>query len=127
VCSGIRDSVVWEDADGARVAWTAVGEGMIDMKAYARRFAELCPKAPFILEIISGFDRGFPYLKPEFWKGYEKIRPDEFARFLALAKKGKAIPPFQATGDRKKAEQDYQKSELERSVLYCRDIIGIRA
>jgi len=127
VCSGIRDSMIWEDADGCQVAWTAVGEGCVDMKAYARRFAELCPAAPFIMEIISGFARGFPYLKPEFWPPYEKIRPAEFARFLALAKKGKPIPGFQATGDKKKAEQDYQKAELERSLKYCRDVIGIRA
>lgn len=126
VCSGIRDSMIWEDKDGAQVAWTAVGEGQIDMKAYARRFAELAPTAPFILEIISGFARGFGYLKPEFWNGYENIRPAEFAKFLALAKAGKAIPSFQPTGDRKKAEQDYQKVELERSIKYCRDVIGIR-
>lgn len=127
VCSGIRDSMIWEDKDGAQVAWTAVGEGQIDMKAYARRFAELCPTAPFIMEIISGFAKGFGYLKPDFWSGYEKIRPAEFARFLALAKAGKAIPGFQPTGDKKKAEQDYQKAELERSIKYCREVIGIRA
>ncbi len=126
VCSGIRDSMIWEDADGAQVAWTAVGEGMIDMKAYARRFSELAPGAPFIMEIISGFSKGFSYLKPEFWKGYEEIRPPDFARFLALAKRGKAIPSFKPEGDRKKAEQDYQKAELERSLKYCREVIGVR-
>lgn len=126
ICSGIRDSMVWEDADGAQVAWTAVGEGMIDMAAYARRFAELAPGAPFIMEIISGFCKGFGYLKPEFWKGYEETRSAEFAKFLALAKRGKAIPSFNPQGDRKKAEQDYQKAELERSLKYCRDVIGIR-
>lgn len=127
-CSGIRDSMVWEDADGAQVQWTAMGEGCVDMKAYAKRYAELCPSAPFILEIISGFAKGFPYLKPEFWPPYERTRSAEFARFLALAKKGKAIPSFKAEGDNKqKAEQDYQKAELERSVRYCREVIGIRA
>lgn len=127
VCSGIRDSMIWEDGDGCQVAWTAVGEGCVDMKAYAKRFAELCPGAPFIMEIISGFSRGYGYLKTDFWPGYEEIRPAEFARFLALAKKGKAIPPFRATGDKKKAEQEYQKAELERSLRYCREVIGIRA
>jgi 3-oxoisoapionate decarboxylase len=126
VCSGLRDSMIWEDADGAQVAWTAIGEGIVDMKTYARRYAELAPGAPFVLEIISGFARGFSYLKPDFWKGYEEIRPAEFAKFLALAKKGKAIPPFRPEGDKKKAEQDYQKAELERSVKYCREVIGIR-
>ena len=104
-----------------------MGEGCVDMKAYARRFAELCPTAPFIMEIISGFARGFKYLEPEFWPPYEKVRAPEFARFLALAKKGKAIPGFKAEGDKKKAEQDYQKAELERSLRYCREVIDIRA
>ena len=52
--------MIWEDGEGAQVAWTAMGEGLIDMKAYARRFAELCPDAPFILEIISVFPRASP-------------------------------------------------------------------
>jgi sugar phosphate isomerase/epimerase len=127
VCSGIRDSMIWEDAEGCQVAWTAVGEGCVDMKAYAKRFAELAPTAPFIMEIISGFARGYPYLKADFWPPYEKVRAPEFARFLALAKKGKAIPPFKPEGDRKKAEQEYQKAELERSLRYCREVIGIKA
>ncbi len=128
VCSGLRDSMVWEDADGCQVAWTAMGEGRVDMLAYAQRFAQLCPQAPFILEIISGFSRGFPYLKESFWPAYERTRPAEFAAFLALAKQGKALPAFKPEGaDRKAAEQAYQKAELERSLKYCRDVLGIRA
>jgi 3-oxoisoapionate decarboxylase len=127
VCSGIRDSMIWEDAEGAQVAWTAVGEGIVDMKAYAKRYAELCPKAPFIMEIISGFARSSPYLKPEFWAQWEKVRPAEFAKFMALAKKGKAIPSFSTSGpDKKKSEQDYQLAELERSLRYCRETLGIK-
>lgn len=126
VCSGIRDSMIWEDADGCQVAWTAMGEGCVDMISYARRYAELCPQAPFIMEIISGFAHALPYLKQDFWPAYEKIRPAEFARFLALARKGKPIPGFQPSGEKKKAEQDYQKAELERSLKYCREVIGIR-
>ena len=118
VCSGIRDSMIWEDENGAQVAWTAMGEGMIDMKAYAKRFAELCPDAPFILEIISGFAKPFPYLKPEFWKGYEEVTAESFAHFVALARKGKAIPAFKPDGDKKAADQAYQKAELERSIAW---------
>jgi sugar phosphate isomerase/epimerase len=126
VCSGIRDSMIWEDADGCQVQWMAMGEGLMDGRAYARRFAELAPQAPFILEIISGFARGSGYLKPEFWAGYEKIRPAEFARFLAMAKRGKAVPSFRAEGDRRKAEQEYQLAELDRSIRYCREVLHIR-
>ena len=120
VCSGIRDSMIWEDENGAQIAWTAMGEGIIDMKAYAKRFAELCPDAPFILEIISGFARPLNYLKPEFWKGYEEVSAESFAHFLSLARKGNAIPAFKPEGDKKAADQAYQKAELERSITWCK-------
>ena len=120
LCSGIRNSVIWETADGAQVAWTSPGEGLTDMKAYAKRFFELAPDAPFIIETISGFSKPLPYLRPEFWKGYEGIPAKNFAAFLALAKKGKPIPPFEKPAHHaKEAEQDYQKAELEKSLHWC--------
>lgn len=125
--SGIRDSMVWEDEKGAVVAWTAVGDGCVDFKPIAQRWAALMPEKPFILEIISGFSRPFSYLEPEFWKPYKEIRAAEFFRFQQLARKGKPIPPFKpAAGvDKAKAEQDYQKAELERSIKYCRETLGM--
>ncbi len=126
VTTGIRDSVIWEYPEGAMVQWTAVGEGSVDFKKYIDRFAVLCPNVPIQLEIISGFARPFPYLKEDFWKPYQRVRTPEFAKFLALAKKGKPLESFQASGpDRRKAEQDYQKGELERSLRYCRETLGL--
>lgn len=120
LCSGIRDSMIWEDENGAQVAWTAPGEGLTDMTAYAKRFHELAPQAPFIIETISGFSKPFPYLQPDFWKGYETIPAETFAAFLALAKQGKSIAPFKKTAENPlAAEQDYQKAELERSLRWC--------
>ena len=121
VCSGIRNNIMWEDENGVQVAWTSIGEGQTDMKAYAKRLAELAPGAPFILEIISGINRPFAYLKPEFWKGYESVPAPGFAKFIALAKHGKAVPAFKPEGDKKAAEQSYQKAELERSIAWCRE------
>jgi hypothetical protein len=45
------------------------------------------------------------------------------ARFEALARSGHAVAPWQAPSgaDKAKAEQDYQRAELERSILYCRN------
>jgi sugar phosphate isomerase/epimerase len=125
--SGIRDSMVWESENGATVQWTAMGEGNVDTKAYAKRFAELCPEAPFQLEIISGFARAFDYLKPEFWDGYEDVRGPELASFIKLSKSGKAIEPFrpEAGADREQANQDYQKAELERSIRYCKETLKL--
>ena len=127
LCSGMRDSMIWEDADGVQVQWTAMGEGSMDLKAYAQRFAELCPQAPFILEIISGFARPYSWRKADFWPPYQRVRAGEFARFLNLAKAGKPIPSWQpAPGeDRKTAEPAYQQAELGRSLDYCRRTLGM--
>jgi len=119
-CSSIRDSMIWESENGATVQWTAIGEGLVDFKAYAKRFAELCPKAPLNIETISGFAKTLPYKKPEFIKelGYEKMPAEDLAAFEALAKKGKPIPPFKAPD--KAADLVYQKGELERSIAALR-------
>ena len=126
ICSSLRDDMIWETPDGAAVQWTACGEGLIDWKKYTARWAELCPTVPIMIETISGFSRNFPYKKEEFWRHYDK-RPDRLAAFEALAKRGHAIPPFKAPEgtDRKIAEQDYQKGELERSIKYLREQIGL--
>lgn len=127
--TSLRDSAIWESEKGATIQWTAMGDGDIDLKTYFDRFAELCPQAPVNIETISGFNREVPYLTHDFWKAWPKARASEFARFLAIAKQGKPraswSPP--AGVDRKTAEQEYQKSELERSVKYCKSLgLGMR-
>ncbi len=125
VTSGIRDSMIWENPEGASVQWTAMGDGLIDWKKYMARLAELAPGCPVQLEIISGFARPFPYLKSDFWGPYSRVKASDFAQFVALAKRGKAIDPFRAEGDRKVAEQEYQKQQLERSIKYCKETLGL--
>jgi 3-oxoisoapionate decarboxylase len=88
-----------------------------------KRFLELCPKVPINVEIISGFAHEVPYFKKEFWKVWPKARAQGFAKFLELAKKGKAIPPHHSADA--KAEQDYQRAELERSLKYCKEVLGL--
>ncbi len=125
LCSSLRDDMIWETPDGATVQWTAAGEGLIDWKRYAARWLELCPKVPIQIETIGGFSKNFPYKKDEFWKNYDK-RPEALAHFEAMAKRGKPMQGFKAEGpDKKKAEQDFQKGELERSLKYLREEIGL--
>src|SRR3954469_20521394 len=84
--SSLRDSAIWEYSDGAKVQWTAMGDGINDLKTYFKRFAELCPGVPVHIETISGFARPVPYLKPDFWKVWPKARASDLAKFIALAK-----------------------------------------
>lgn len=125
--TGIRDSNLWETPDGATLQWAALGEGLVDFRAYFKRYAELCPSAPVQLEIISGRPIPIPYLKDEFWEPYPKVRPREWAKFLALARRGSPKQPFSVRPgqDAKRAEQEFQKAELERSVRYGREVLGL--
>jgi 3-oxoisoapionate decarboxylase len=127
VCTSMRDSAIWENADGAVVQWTAMGDGQVDWLKYFDRFAQLCPGVVVNIETISGLARPFPYLKEDFWKPYPKARAHEFAAFLALAKQGKPREPFRppAGEERRRAEQEYQKAELEKSIKYCREVLGL--
>src|SRR6185436_1444873 len=120
--TSLRDDMIWETENGAKVQWTAMGEGGLDLKKYFARFAELCPGVPVHIETISGFAVEFPYLKPEFWKVWPKARGKDFAKFVALAKRGKPLPPHRSADA--KEEQEYQKGELERSLKYCKEVLG---
>ncbi|CAN5702454.1 hypothetical protein BH11VER1_BH11VER1_12280 [soil metagenome] len=127
-CSSVRDSMIWESDDGAVVQWTAIGDGLVDYKAYAKRFGELCPGVPLQIETISGFAKPLPFKKPEFIKelSYEKMPAEDLAAFVALSKKGKAIPPFKAPN--KEGEIAYQKEQLERSIVALRSYgVGVKS
>ena len=127
ICSGIRDSMIWPSEKGAKVQWTAMGDGCVDMKTLFNEWSKKCPDTPVQIETISGFAKEFPYFEKDFWPPYSTIRPDDYSRFLALARKGNELSPFSVPEgkDRKKAQQDYQLAELERSFSYCRKNLGM--
>jgi sugar phosphate isomerase/epimerase len=128
-CTSIRESAVWESPEGAVVEWTAVGDGQVDFVRWARIFAERCRTVPVFVETISGLRRPFAYNTPDFWTPWPKARAQDFARFVQLAKRGAArpapAPPPPAGPARQQAEQAQQKAELERSLAYCRQTLGL--
>jgi sugar phosphate isomerase/epimerase len=123
ICSSVRDSMLWEDEKGAMVQWTAVGEGLVDYKAYAKRFAELAPGVPLQVETISGFARPFAWKQDEFWKIFPNHRDTPmFKAWQDMAKRGHKIASFKAPegAGKKDAEIAYQKGEAERSFAWLR-------
>src|SRR5688572_5009804 len=72
--TSLRDSAIWESENGATVQWTAMGDGTVDLPAYFKRFAELCPDAPVHIETISGFNREIPFLTDDYWKAFPRAR-----------------------------------------------------
>jgi 3-oxoisoapionate decarboxylase len=109
--------------------WANMGQGVVDWAAYVKRFRELCPGTPFVLEIISyRWSHELSYLQPEFWLRYPGVRAPEFARFLALAKRGRPYetPAGRPAGDASpELERAQQKYDLEESLRYCRQCLGL--
>lgn len=128
--TSLRDSHVWETETGAVCQWTAMGAGQVNWTSYFDKFAKLCPGVPVHIETISGFNRGFDYLEPEFWDVWPDAKAVDFARFLAFAKKGEPREAWRAPEGRPRAEaeKEYQLAEIEESIRYCKSLgLGLQA
>jgi sugar phosphate isomerase/epimerase len=134
VTTHIRDSVVYENPQGAMAQWVALGDGTIDFNAFVARYRELCPHASMQLEVITGRPpRVLPYLEPDFWKAFPKANASEFARFAALARHGHPFNGFMVIEDGAKqppeefkaALREQQRVDLERSLEYAKKVLGV--
>ncbi len=136
VTTHVRDSALFEHPRGAAAQWVALGDGSIDFHQFMARYRELCPRAGMQLEIITGRPpRVIPYLEPEFWKVLPHANAGEFARFVALARKGRPFSGFMVVEDGfknpppeyKAALREQQRIDLERSLTYAKTALGVGA
>jgi sugar phosphate isomerase/epimerase len=133
----LRDSVVYESRGGIAVQWVPLGEGVVDFKAIVAKAREICPPLAVFNKPITGRPPAIlPVWDAEFMKKYADMRAADFARFLALAKKGgpyerhmviedvpgKAAEPLTA------ALTYQQREHMERGVEYAKKVLdlGIR-
>lgn len=125
--TSLRDTMVWETPTGVTTQWTAMGEGCTDLAAFFDFFEQRCPGVTVHIETISGFPRAFPLTDRVFWQAFPHARAADLAAFLALAKRGHEIPPFQPPAGSAKlaAEREFQQAELARSIAYCRETLGL--
>jgi 3-oxoisoapionate decarboxylase len=121
VTTSLRDGIVTEIPNGARVRWTAVGDGVVDFPRFVQRLAERCPGVPFHVETISGLGRDVPFLDDEFWEAWPKVEASALAKFLRLMRRKapntQTMPRTNDPGD--------QRRELEKSLAYCRQALGL--
>jgi sugar phosphate isomerase/epimerase len=134
ITSHVRDTSVWPHPRGAAVQWVAMGDGNTGLNAWIAGFKVRCPQAPVTLEIITGgAPRVMPYLEPDFWGPYRGVLAFEFARFEKLVREGQ---PFLGTmltaGHGPDLPAEYraalivqQRVDLERSVRYCKEELGL--
>ena len=124
IATSLRDVAFWESPNGVTMQWTAMGDGMVNWKKYFTRFVQLCPGVAVNIETISGSNREIPIHQQEFWKAWPKGKPKGYDAFIDLAKQGKPRLVYQYPdgSNREESEQEYQRSQLERSIQYCKSI-----
>ena len=132
----LRDSAVFEHPRGAAFQWVALGDGCIDLGAWVAGVRKVAPKVPLQLEIITGRPpQLLPYLEREHWRVFPDFPAADFARFLALVKKGRPYQgPMMIGGPGKQPDEfaaalrQQQMTDLDRSLEYAKKTLnaGIR-
>lgn len=133
ITSHVRDTAIWEHPRGAAVQWVAMGDGNTNIQEWARLLQQKCADASFALEIITGMPpRVLNYLEPEFWEAYPDTPASEFARFVKLVREGLPFMGPMLTAPWGDIPSEYQAAltlqqrlDLERSVRYCQEVLGI--
>ena len=120
--SHVRDSMVWRTPEGAAMQWTRLGEGNVGIAEWIKKYVELCPGKAMSLEIIVTNTRAFPYLQPKFWDAYRKQPAWEFARFAAIAEKGKPMAEHPKLSQPESIAKE--KEDLEVSLNWLKALQG---
>jgi len=121
--SHVRDTALWKQDGAIMVQWVRLGHGNVGIREWTEKFQQLCPGRAFSMEVIVTQPRKLDYLDPKFWDAYRNTPAWEFARFLALAERGK---PYQGQPAPSKDEaRQREREDLEESINYCRDVLKV--
>lgn len=134
----LRDSVVYEHPKGIAVQWVPLGEGTIDFVQIIARARELLKPDTYIyIKPITG---RVPFIHPvadeAYWnRWFPKARAHEYARFAAIARKGRPYEKLVIQADSEGASKIpdvyqaalayQQKEHMERSIAYARNVLKL--
>jgi sugar phosphate isomerase/epimerase len=123
VASHIRDTAVWRVPEGVAVRWVNMGEGNVDIDGWVKKFVRMHPDQPVTFEnLVSGEARIIRVFDPETFKDFPKMPASDLSRYLALAERGKPVPPVPATPGKSRGSQ--QCEDLEVCVRYTRKLLA---
>ena len=134
ITTHVRDTALWAHPRGAVAQWVALGEGSVGIERWLERLQTLCPSVTVNIENLTGSPpRVVNYLEPDFWRDYPERPAVDFARFLALVRQGQPsmgamlLPPqgVELPPEYRPALVAQQRFDLERSICYCRETLGL--
>ena len=92
---GIRDSMVWPSQKGAKVQWTAMGDGCVDMKTLFQGMEqELALESPYKLKPFQDSPGNFRISKKISGLPTPQFGPMTTHAFSLYARKGKDLSPL---------------------------------
>jgi sugar phosphate isomerase/epimerase len=121
--SHVRDTAVWRVPEGVAARWVNMGEGNVDIDGWIRKFVKMHPDLPVSFENLpQPQPRIMPIFTPDALQYFPKMPAPDLARYLAIAEKGKALPPGVATPAANRGDQ--QRADLEVCVRYTRKLLA---
>src|SRR5690606_11956142 len=114
--------------------WVPLGEGTVDFKKIVARAAEIMPPVHIYCKPITARPPVvLPVYTDEFWgKWFPRGRSRDFARFLALARRGSPYTKPHIEADLPGVRDRYmdalkiqQLEHMEKSLDYCKTALGL--
>lgn len=119
--SHIRDSAVWNVAQGSAVTWVQMGRGNVDIDSYVRKYIDLCPGKALSLESILLGPKLLPFRDKSFWDQYRGMPAWSFERYRELADAGK---PYQQEPWETPDQPARERLALEESLAHTKKLLS---
>lgn len=128
VCTSIKDMAVEEYEDGFLLAEVALGEGLIDIKKAVGVLQKARPKVKITIDMLTRDPLKVPCLTDKYWVTFPERNGRHLARMLSLVRKNKPAKPLLRVSQLDRESQlKVELENLQKSVLYARDVLGLKA
>ena len=118
----VRDSAVWRVPEGVAMRWVNMGEGNVDIDGWVKKFVKMHPDLPVSFENLpTAQPRIIPIFTPDALQYFPKMPAGDLARYLALAERGKPLPPAAPVAGKNRGDQ--QREDLEVCLRYTRKLL----
>jgi sugar phosphate isomerase/epimerase len=121
--SHVRDTAVWRVPEGVAMRWVNMGEGNVDIDGWVRKFVAMHPNLPVSFENLpQPTPRIIPIFTPDAFRFFPNMPAGDLGRYLAIAERGKPLPPATPAPQKNRGEQ--QREDLEACVRYTRKLLA---
>lgn len=128
ICTSIKDMAVEEYEEGFLLAEVALGEGIVDVKRAVEIIRKARPDVKITIDMLTRDPLKVPCLTDKYWATFPERSGLPLARTLHLVRRNKPNRPLLRVSELDRESQlKVELENLRKSVLYARDILGLKA